>query len=314
MKALQHVGAIVGAVVLASSILGTNPVAKAAHVQTYGRDIASYSFTSISNPADPTFTQLLGINSANLIAGYYGSGADAQHPNKGFTLSLPLSFTPENFPNSAQTQVIGINDQNTTGGFYIDMDGNTHGFVNIGGQFSTVDVPGTTFNQLLGVNNRGEQAGYYQFGPDTNVTFVPYIHQTNGLFLLLPIPNAQATGINDYDMVCGFLNDAQGSHGYLWRSGASYLQIDYPGAASTQILGINNQGQAVGSFTNSDKNTHGFVYNWYSRTFQQVDVPGASSTVVNGINRQGRIVGFFTDNTNNTVGFVGVPTRRHGSE
>jgi hypothetical protein len=36
---------------------------------------ASYSFTTLDDQADPTFNQLLGINSKNVIAGYYGTGA-----------------------------------------------------------------------------------------------------------------------------------------------------------------------------------------------------------------------------------------------
>jgi hypothetical protein len=307
MKTLPYAGAIVGAVALAVSVLGSSPVARAGHATDA---TPSYAITPISNPADPTFTQLLGINSTNLIAGYFGSGADAQHPNKGFTLTLPAQFTPENYPGSAQTQVIGINDRGDTDGFYVDTAGVTHGFVDFGGQFTNVDVPGTSFNQLLGLNNRRDQAGYYQFGPSTSPTFVPYVRWADGSTLLLPISNAQATGINDLDIVSGFSNDTAGnSHGYLWRPGSAPLTVDVPGAISTQILGLNNFGQAVGTFTDSQKNMHGFVYNWRARTFQQVDAPGSTSTVVNGINRQGLIVGFYTAG-NNTIGFVGTPHRR----
>lgn len=36
---------------------------------------SSPTFTTIDNPLDPTFNQLLGINTAGVISGYYGSGA-----------------------------------------------------------------------------------------------------------------------------------------------------------------------------------------------------------------------------------------------
>jgi hypothetical protein len=113
-----------------------------------------YVFQTINFPGD-TFTQLLGINDANTIAGYHGVNV-----NKGFVLTLPNNFTPENFPGSDQTQVIGINETGDTDGFYITA-GVTHGFLLIGGVFSTVDFPGTTFNQLLGLNNRHQAAGYF---------------------------------------------------------------------------------------------------------------------------------------------------------
>ena len=43
---------------------------------------ANFAFQTIDNSADPTFNQLLGINDADTIAGYFGSGM-AGHPNKG---------------------------------------------------------------------------------------------------------------------------------------------------------------------------------------------------------------------------------------
>ncbi len=65
----------------------------------------TYTFQTINFPGD-TFTQLLGINNSDVIAGYHGANV-----NKGFTLVLrSLTFTNENFPGSAQTQVIGINN------------------------------------------------------------------------------------------------------------------------------------------------------------------------------------------------------------
>ena len=250
---------------------------------------------------------LLGINKAGVIAGYYGSGADAQHPNKGFVLTMPSTFTPENYPNSAQTQVIGINNHGDTAGFYVDTKGVTHGFTEINGTFATVDVPGTTFNQLLGLNNNGEQAGYYQFGRSNGPTFVSYVRRADGSFLLLPIANAQATSLNDHGLVGGFYNDNAGnSHGFLWQSGAPQT-VDFQAAVSTQILGLNNLGVAVGTYTDSKKATHGFVYDSGTKSFTQVDVPGSASTVVNGINRLGWLVGFYTDSKNNTIGFVARP-------
>jgi hypothetical protein len=101
---------------------------------------ATFSFTAI-NFAGDTFSQLLGINNSGKIAGYHGSGADAQHPNQGFTVVPPATFTTENFPNSVQTQVIAINTNGDTAGFYVDAAGVTHGFLDLGGTFTTVDAP-----------------------------------------------------------------------------------------------------------------------------------------------------------------------------
>lgn len=311
MNKLQYAGIMLSAVAMAAGTLGTSLPA-GAHSAHDTSAAVSYSFTSIASPNDPTFTQLLGINKAGTIAGYFGSGADAKHPNKGFMLGLPNTFSDENYPKSAQTQAIGINNSGDTAGFYVDSAGATHGFTRIKGVYATVDVPGTAFdgapfNQLLGINNNGEQAGYYQYGPKAAPIFVPFIHRADGSFTLLPIFNAQATSLNDHGLVGGFFNDKDGNaHGFLWQSGP-VATIDYQGATSTQILGLNNLGQAVGTYTDSKKVAHGFVYNWRAKTFVTVDVPGSTSTVVNGINRLGWLVGFYTDSKSNTIGFVARP-------
>jgi len=302
MNKLQSVGVMLGTAALAAGMLGAN-----APVGAHAAKAASYTFTSIASQGDPTFTQLLGISKSGVIAGYFGSGADAQHPNKGFMLNLPSTYTAENYPNSAQTQVIGINNSGDTDGFYINSAGATHGFTDIGGTFATVDVPGTTFNQLLGINNNGEEAGYYQFGPSSGPTFVPYVRHADGSFELLPIANAQATTINDHGLVGGFYNDSAGNaHGFLWRSGAPKT-INFRGATATQILGVNNLGLAVGSYTDSKKVTHGFVYNVNTKSFTKVDAPTSTSTVVNGVNRLGWLIGFYTASNGNTIGFVAKP-------
>ena len=307
MNTRNYAGAMVGMIALAASIFGAGAQAGAHRAAGIAATGTSYTFTTISNPADPTFTQLLGVNKSGAIAGYYGSGADATHPNKGFTLGLPSTFTPENYPGSVQTQVIGINNSGDTDGFYVDTAGATHGFTDIKGTFATVDVPGTTFNQLLGLNNNGQQVGYYQFGPSTGPTFVPYIRQADGSFQLLPIANAQATGINDHNLVAGFYNDKAGNaHGFLYLSGA-IKTIDYRHAVATQLLGVNNLGVAVGSYTDGQKVTHGFVYDSNAKTFTSVSVPASTSTVVNGINRLGWLVGFYTDAKNDTIGFLAKP-------
>ena len=103
-----------------------------------------YSFQAISNPNDPTFDQLLGINNLGLIVGYYGSGANATHPNKGFVLAHPASsagFVNENYPGAAQTQVVAVTINDNTAGFWVDAKGNNHGFIDWNGAFTTVDDP-----------------------------------------------------------------------------------------------------------------------------------------------------------------------------
>ena len=86
---------------------------------------ASYTFNTYDNPGDPAFNQLLGINNAGTIAGYFGDGFSV--PNNGYTFVPPSTYTAEIFPGSVQTQVIGVNGLTppTTVGFWADAAGNT---------------------------------------------------------------------------------------------------------------------------------------------------------------------------------------------
>jgi probable HAF family extracellular repeat protein len=261
-----------------------------------------YVFENIAAPGD-TFTQLLGINDADVIAGYHG-----QAVNQGFTLTLPDVFTPQSFPGSDQTQVTGINNLGNTSGFYIDSGGNNHGFLRTSGVFSTVDFSGTTFDQVLGLNNTGQAAGYFQAPGGTQTAFIfnPFL-PPGGQFTLLNLPgSAQATGINDQGQVTGFFATPAGDDGFL-LSGGIRTTLSFPGAAITEALGLNNLGQVVGFYQqNANSDPHGFLFS--GGTFTSIDEPGANGTTINGINNLGSvIVGFAKETNGNTVGFVGAP-------
>ena len=49
-----------------------------------------------------------------------------------------------------------------------------------------------------------------------------------------------------------------GSHGFLYRDGA-FVTIDFPESVFTEVTGINNKGQVVGSYTDSKRIRHGFA-------------------------------------------------------
>jgi probable HAF family extracellular repeat protein len=78
--------------------------------------------------------------------------------------------------------------------------------------------------------------------------------------------------------------------------------IDFPGALGTTAGGINDVGQIVGEFADSNGKGHGFLDS--SGIFTAVDVPGASATQANGINNAGQIVGQFVDSAGNAHGFL----------
>ncbi len=267
----------------------------------------SYSFQTINYPGD-SFTQLLGINNNLTIAGYHNV-----NNNLGFTLRLPNGYSSENFPNSMMTQVIGINNTNVTSGFYVDNDGNTHGFYRSArGLFTTADFPGTPFNQLLSQNDMNQAAGYYSLSQNNSTPDFPYVYdEQGGVFEVIYIPGAvggaQATGVNNSRQVCGFYIDANNvNHGFVLNFG-KFKALDYPNSTFTQALGLNNAGQVVGDYMDAGGNTHGFVYNINGNFFTSVDDPnGVGTTIVNGINDRGTLVGFYGTSPINS-GFVAFP-------
>ena len=134
-------------------------------------------------------------------------------------------------PGAGFTQASGINDAGQIVGYFFNGF-QFHGFLDIDGSFTQVDVPGAP---------------------------------SGGIF-----SGTTASGINDAGQIVGtFTNGAtfrgfpSGYEGFL-DTGGRFTQIDVPGAASgfppgatfTGAFGINDAGQIVGSFTTSG---HGFL-------------------------------------------------------
>jgi hypothetical protein len=270
-----------------------------------------YSFTTVGNPADPTFNQLLAINDFGAIAGYFGSGSPAStHPNKGYTLA-PYSasrFTNENFTGSQQTQVTAINDWGNTVGFYATAAGANYGFLDEDGAFSSVSDPLTSskpaVNQLLGFNDNGQAAGFYN---DSTGNSHAYIwDRVTRVFTTISPPgatSATATAINDRGAVAGFFTKANDNIVSFIKQGPTWTTVSVPGASTTELFGLNDEGIAVGMYVGHHKQTYGFIYS--RGTLKTINDPnGIGSTVVNGLNNAGAMVGFYTDPAGNTDGFV----------
>jgi hypothetical protein len=282
----------------------------------------SYTFSTLEDSADPTFNQLLAINDHNVIGGYFGSGADAQHPNKGYVLNPPYgqgNYTNENFPGSVQTQVTGLNDLGDTTGFWANSANTEKGFVKWKGVFTSLTNPCTpksagSVNQLLGINNFGVAVGFYN---DAKGNSHPYqVNRATHVYTAIRIPgavSALATGINNDGDIVGIATDANKVTTSWLRSPAGQLTtLQFPGGTDTQAFGINPQKQIVGSYLGGNGVQHGFVLTnpqGPKSHWQSIDDPnGVGSTVVNGINTAGDLVGFYTDPAGNTTnGFLATP-------
>ena len=295
---------------LAAGVLATAAVAPAG--ATSASRVAprtGYSFQTLDNESDPTFNQLLSINDAGAIAGYFGSGSPAKtHPNRGYVLDGPYgqqNYVNENFPGAQQTQVTGINDSGTTVGFYADAAGDNFGFVLKQGIWTAVINPNTTgtVNQLLGLNNKGVAVGFYTDAKGNAHAYKFNFH--TDVFSPIDIPgatSATATGINASDDVSGFYTKAGVTYGFLLKGGV-VTSFSAGGSSNTMAFGINNSDVIVGSWAGKGTVVHGFI--WANGSATTLDDPnGKGTTTLNGINSVGDVVGFYTDSMNHVDGFV----------
>jgi hypothetical protein len=269
----------------------------------------TYTFQNIVDPLNPTFTQALGINSAGTIVGYGNATVF-----NGFELVLPANFTRQSFPGAdGGTQVVGISGAGTTVGFYI-TGGITNGFAQTAGTFTTVNQPGTAFNQLLGINQLGTVAAGYSSLDPAGATLQKALTVGGGpsfasptftdINALLPANfNSQATGLNNAGEVVGFYQMADGNFSAFTDLGGSITSFEAPGATSTQALGVNDLGQIVGDFVDNMGVMHGFLD--IGGVFSTLDPNGSTATTINGINNLGTVVGFYVDANGNTIGTVG---------
>ena len=285
---------------------------------------SSYTFQDIINPGDPTFNQELGINNSGTIAGYFGSG-QAGHPNQGYTTGPTYStFTNENFPGSVQTQVTGINNIGTTVGFWsntnlgVGSDSN-FGFVDVGGTFTNVNDPNTasgvtpTFDQLLGVNDSNIAVGFYVDVMDGTHGFT-YNINTHTFSAPIDDPDAvpgttTTAAINNSGELAGFYTNAMTgtTEGFI-DNGGVFTTIDVPGTTITDLLGINDNGYAVGFDQYASGVMFGIVCSTTTLTCVQMSDPnGIGFTTFNGINDQNQIVGFYVNGSDNTIGLLADP-------
>jgi len=98
-------------------------------------------------------------------------------------------------------------------------------------------------------------------------------------------------GVNDSGTIAGFDNSVTNA-GFTLTLPANFTVVNFPGAASTQVTGINAAGDLSGLYVDTNGNTHGFTR--IGGTFTTVDNP--ASTVFNqalGINNSDETVGYY---------------------
>ena len=118
-----------------------------------------------------------------------------------------------------------------------------------------------------------------------------------------------AGGINNNGVVLGdpFLNSSYvGGVGWTWN-GSSYSYFSAPGSDPTKLgtatYSINDAGQIVGYYEDSNSVTHGYLKT--GSNFTTLDAPGAvGTTSAQGINNLGYVTGYYLDASGNYNGYL----------
>ncbi len=120
------------------------------------------TFTSFDVPGVAGFTLAQGINNSGSVVGYFSDDTGLH----GF-VKTGAAFTTLNATGDDQgsgnhyTVATGINDAGDVTGYFKDNAGNYHGFVDVAGIYTPVDVPGATGGTFAqGINAAGTVVGY----------------------------------------------------------------------------------------------------------------------------------------------------------
>jgi hypothetical protein len=292
-----------------------------------------YQFTNLDGPTPGTNagsgTNLNGISNAGTAVGFI---IDNQGHFGNFTTN-PLRMKTANALNingSMTAMAFGANSAGTV----VGTDGNGNAFsLSRRGGLKTFIPGGGKSATALGINDRGTIVGQY-----VTSTATPGFIQGNGTsFVTINAPSGpntvNAQGINNKGLVVGFYVGTDGQdHGFVANVKAARNGVvngtpvadptiptvaGEPGATFvfSQILGINDQGIAVGYYGDSTTSQHGFLYNIRTKQYTFLDDPseafnnGVEVTQITGITNSGAITGFYSDANGVFHGFVATPHR-----
>ncbi|MBI3475218.1 MAG: hypothetical protein HY010_05775 [Acidobacteria bacterium] len=243
----------------------------------------SFQYTTLQVPGS-SYTVALGINNSGQIVGSFV----VNDKQSGFLYSGG-SFQTIACPNSSFTIAQGINDSGVIVG-WCDPTGSAQGFIYQNGNFAYLNYPGSTLTALMGVNDLGDIVGVYQLGSQFGFVY------RNGVFKTLGTARS-ANGINQSETIAANICGAR-CHGIVkakTKKGWTVVQkVQYPGAASTGLGGINDNGDLSGAWgPTQDGQQEGFVYFKDTNTFFGFNIQHSPDMEVTGINNSRQVVGFY---------------------
>ncbi len=232
----------------------------------------------------------------------------------GLAHAQSYSFVQFDFPGSAGTAALRINNSGQILGRYTDSSNSTHCFLRSrdGATYTTVaDPPGAIpgSSTCSGLNNLGQVVGSFQDAQG----FHCYIRSATGSFSTFnlptsPGPGADAADINDDGEIVGpvALPPYSGT-GFLRNADGGFITLE----ATVGLIApaaLNNLGEVAGWLLNgsSQGTQHGFLRS-PGGVYTKFDLPGTTSyTRISALNTVGQFAGFM-------IGGPGFVSNRDGS-
>jgi hypothetical protein len=212
--------------------------------------------------------------------------------------AINLNFVTYAVPGALQTWLTGVNDSGVIVGWYMDPQGNTHGFSLRNRRMTLIDDPSGTNTQVYGINSGGAIVGSYVTPCLEEICSEGFLYQ-NGNFTDIgpPIflneddpddaPDSAAYAISSNGDIAGFGGDGfGGGYGFV-RHSRRYHVIKVPGGNNAIAVGVNKNGLvAVNWATNTT-----FEASLYDgSTFTTINVPRAKESFAGAINDLGEVV------------------------
>jgi uncharacterized membrane protein len=240
---------------------GYNDTYLEAYTADHGFELKGDRYSTIDYPGAMQ-TEVIGINKNGQVVGALLDSSNYYH---GFELASGI-FAQLDYPGAVFTVAVGINNSGEIVGVY-DTGTGANGYILTGGTYSSISVPGALRTFLSGINNYGVIVGYY-FDLSGNIHgftwdsgTITTIDYGNGY------PNTYLAGITDSGVILGgygsniTINSIEypWEHGFLY-SGGTFSTFDAPfgDVQVTQPFGINNKGEIVGGYVDSQGMLYGF--------------------------------------------------------
>ena len=213
-----------------------------------------YNNGTFSNFDPPCYTvSVNGISDSGQIVGWCSGPASFIYNGSAVTWI--------NFPGGSFTTAFGIS---SNGAYVVGTYGlaPTHGFLDSGGVYTTIDYPSAVETFPVGVNDSGTVVGFYYDAANGRHSFL----YKDGVFTTLVAPSATDTevvGINNSGTVVGYSNGSTAYQSFLYNDGI-FTTFNMSGLPSGiyQVLpsGINDNDAIIGTYADAGANVHGFLY------------------------------------------------------